>query len=241
MSPQTAAKCFAALIAILTPISAVAEPASSPRSADRANRVEAGPVTERSALPRPSRPLSRNGTTKKPQRGTGSMLRTIGALIFVVALIMIGSKFLRKHAPRLNGGIPDEAMQVLGKRAIGQKQVVHLVRLGSRILVIGGSPTGLQTLAEITDPIEVDFLSGMCQQDAPESQFTRGFLAMFRRQPIDDPSETPPPDEAAEPTASDRIRDGESRDEEFGSPPVEDELRRRLSVVEMTATEARHA
>lgn len=91
----------------------------------------------------------------------GSIWSTLGALALVVVLILLAGRLWKKHGHRLNGGLPGEAVQVLGRAPLGRQQTILLVRLGSRILVVGSSPEGLSTLAEITDPVEVDFLAGM--------------------------------------------------------------------------------
>jgi hypothetical protein len=41
---------------------------------------------------------------------------------------------------------------------------MHLVRIGRKLLLIAVSPAGSETLTEITDPVEVDRLGGLCQQ-----------------------------------------------------------------------------
>lgn len=126
---------------------------------------------------------SNGGKNKKP-RGAGSVWMSVGALLLIVVLIIVAAKLLKKHAPKLNGGIPEEAMELLGKRMLDQRQQVHLVRLGSRILVLGSNTQGqgLQPLTEITDPVEVDYLTGLCRKkQAMETPFAQGFLSFFRK------------------------------------------------------------
>lgn len=117
-------------------------------------------------------------------RGTGSVWGTLGALTVVLTLILVGARTWKKHGGALPGGIPSEALEVLGRRAIDQKQVLHLVRLGSRILVLGSSPGGIRTLAEIDDPVEVDLLTGLCQRDESAGSFSQAFSALFSRQAV---------------------------------------------------------
>ncbi len=138
------------------------------------------------SLTRPARSITPRDAKSGKKRASGSIWKSLGALLFVVVLIVVGAKLLGKHAPRLNGGIPTETLEVLGKRNIDQRQTIHLVRLGSRILVLGGSQQGLHTLAEITDPVEVDTIAGMCRRDENDGKFTQGFLALFRRKPVTD-------------------------------------------------------
>ncbi len=106
---------------------------------------------------------------------------TIGSLALVVALIVILARLWKKHGRMVGTGIPAEAVELLGKRHIDQQQAICLVRLGSRILVLGSSPNGLQTLSEISDPVEVDYLAGLCRQ--PNTDAAHTFRSLFQRHP----------------------------------------------------------
>ena len=59
--------------------------------------------------------------------------------------------------------------------------VPSLVRLGSKILLLGSSPAGLRTLAEVTDPVDVDFLAGVCRQNDADGTAAQTFRALFNR------------------------------------------------------------
>lgn len=201
------------------------------------SRPDAGSTDSTQPISRTARPITPAKSSKKNQRGSSSILRTIGALLFIVTLIFVGAKLLKKHTPRLSGGIPREALEVLGKRTIDQKQVVHLLRLGSRILVVGGSQQGLQTLAEITDPVEVDYLAGMCQRDETESRFTQGFLALFRREPGGEPAD----DAGNQAQTSTAAVSRETQTERFSAASGSDELAERLNALKPVAAEQRHA
>ena len=65
--------------------------------------------------------------------------------------------------------------------AVPTKKAFGMLRCGSRILVLAFSPQGVQVLTEMTDPVEVDFLTGLCRQSGDDSQSTGVFLDLFRR------------------------------------------------------------
>ena len=135
------------------------------------------------SISRPSRPLKPAAKSGEPRKqAAGSFWKTLIVLAVIVAVILAAAKHLKKHGPRLSGGIPADAMELLGKRAIDRGQLIYLVRLGSRILIIGSSAAGLQTLGEINDPVEIDYLSGLCRQPTQSSGITQGFLSLFNRQ-----------------------------------------------------------
>ena len=120
--------------------------------------------------------------TKQSSEGAGpgtSIVQTVLGLAFVLCLILIVAAWAKRHLPEANRALPSEAVQVLGQRPIGQRQIVQLIRCGSRILILGSTPNGLTTLSEVTDPVEVDYLAGLCRQDQPNS-VTSAFSRLFQ-------------------------------------------------------------
>jgi len=116
--------------------------------------------------------------TQRAKKG-GSLVQAALGLAFVLCLILIVAAWAKRRLPQANSALPSEAVQILGQRAVGQRQVIQLIRCGSRILVLGGTPNGLTTLSEITDPVEVDYLAGLCRQDHPSS-VTSAFSRLFQ-------------------------------------------------------------
>ncbi|MBT4866875.1 MAG: FliO/MopB family protein [Planctomycetaceae bacterium] len=108
-----------------------------------------------------------------------SAWKTFGTLAAIIGLIVVGARFWKKHGPKLTGGLPVEAIDVLGKRSVDARQSIVLVRLGSRILVLGSTANGLRTLSEVTDPVEVDYLAGLCHQRDAESGVAQSFRSLF--------------------------------------------------------------
>jgi len=72
----------------------------------------------------------------------------------VVAIIVAGFYVVRRCWPSV---IPVRAggVQVLGRSYIGPKQSVVLLKVGSKVLVVGVSAQNMTTLAEINDPSEI--------------------------------------------------------------------------------------
>ncbi len=178
----------------------VFDPSKAPRQPTTLNfpPVSDGPHKTHASPPGlPTDDLPREGTNRNgrkitPQSTTAgtsgsasapSAWTTFGALAVVIATILISAKLWKKHGPQSAGPIPHEAVELLGRRMIDQRQAIHLVRLGTRILVLGSSAAGLRTLAEISDPVEVDFLAGLCQKRGGASEGVQSFRTMFKRQP----------------------------------------------------------
>ena len=93
---------------------------------------------------------------------------------------------------------------MLGRKPLDYRNTIHLVRCGSRILILGSSQAGLASLSEISDPVEVDYLAGLCKPSEPGS-VADTFNQLFRK------FQAPETTEAA---------GGESEPEADGDPAV---------------------
>ncbi len=167
----------------------------------------------------PSAPASKSTTS--------GALSAVGALVVVVGLILILARLFRRHAPLFNQSLPTEALEVLGRRYLDQRQSILLLRLGSRILVVGSSPSGLQGIGELSDPVEVDLVAGMCRPNRNGPGLGSSFFNLIRGQtapPAKAGRAEPPrrtPSRAAEPVVATEAPD-------VRGPDPEQELIRRL-------------
>ncbi len=130
----------------------------------------------------------RGGTAEQSQRkfqspagGSSALYSTLGALAVVVLLVLGLARLWKKHSPAGRTTITSEALTVLGRKQLDPRNAVLLVRIGSRILVLGASAEGLRPLCEVTDPVEVDVLAGMCRQPAGDNNLALSFLSLFQR------------------------------------------------------------
>jgi flagellar biogenesis protein FliO len=117
------------------------------------------------------------GAVKKSGGGWWS---TLGGLAAVLALIYLAAKVLQKSVPAARKSLPPEVVQVLGRKPLDYRHTIHLVRFGSRLLMLGTSQEGVTTLSEINDPVEIDYLAGLCQPSEPAA-VSRTFQQLFRR------------------------------------------------------------
>jgi len=121
----------------------------------------------------------------------GSRMASIAASLFVVVgLFLIFAWVGKKNIKPGSGRLSKEIIQVLGKSQLAGKQQLELVRVGKKLLLLCVTPHSVETLTEITDPVEVERLLGIVREDSPgstsetfqqvltqlSSQPTRGFL-----------------------------------------------------------------
>ena len=75
--------------------------------------------------------------------------------------------------------MPREVVEVLGRAPLADHKQMQLLRLGNKLVLVAISQTGTDTLAEITEPTEVDRLTGLCYQRHPHSS-TVAFEKVFK-------------------------------------------------------------
>lgn len=199
-----------------------------PRPNAEPTRPAPSPIDDERLLRRPTGQPSSSSATAN---GVGSPITTVLASLFVIGLVVSLGRLWRKHGPKLAGGLPAEAIEWLGRRPVDAKQSIHLVRLGHRILVLGSSAEGLRTLAEIDDPVEVDYLAGLCRSAANETPVADTFRALFGRRESE-PNERPAPVSSPAPAAPPSERSA-PEDPAIG----DDALRRRLAARMQSAPE----
>jgi flagellar biogenesis protein FliO len=102
----------------------------------------------------------------------------IGSLAIVVGLFLLVAWVLRRGMPKQPRTLPAGILEVLGRAPLVGRQQVHLVRLGNKLLLLAITPSGIETLSEVTDPMEIDRLAGMCQQSSTHSS-TKAFTQVL--------------------------------------------------------------
>lgn len=152
-------------------------------AADAGGPAHAAPVViSEAAPPAALRRLTPRGETSQADSSGRSRMPSSGsalAALAVVVLLFFGAARLWKtHGPKLPTPAPREAIEVLGRCRIESRQSVYLVRLGSRVLVLGSSGGELSALSDITDPVEVDLITAQCRDGSGgSSPFSRLFEA----------------------------------------------------------------
>jgi flagellar biogenesis protein FliO len=109
-----------------------------------------------------------------------SAYSTAAALALVVGLFLLFAWVLRRGVRRTSGLLPSEVVGVVGRVQLSAKQYAELLRVGNKLVLVSLTPSGADTITEVTDPAEVDRLLGLCQQYDPHST-TKAFEQVFRQ------------------------------------------------------------
>ena len=117
-------------------------------------------------LPLPAR--SHTSQSNPEQRGKAvssisPLVSTAVSLGLIVGALFLVGRILKKQGFRGPSRLPDEALELLGRRTLEPRVSVHLVKCGGRILVLGVGPDGIRTLSEIDDPLQIEQLTSACR------------------------------------------------------------------------------
>ncbi len=111
-----------------------------------------------------------NGTDSKKKSTPARALATVlSSLAIVLGLFFAVVWFTRRALPAAATSLPSEVVESLGRAPLSGRQQMQLVRVGNKLVLLSVTATGADTLTEITDPQEVDRISGLCQQNQPGS------------------------------------------------------------------------
>jgi flagellar biogenesis protein FliO len=140
-------------------------------SATQAQQVDAAEIAPAKLALHPPKKNASVGAGNAAMPSVSTML---GSLAIVVGLFLLVAWTLRRGMPRQTPLLPQGILEVLGRAPLVGKQQVHLVRLGNKLLLLAITPAGIETLTEVTDPVEIDRLAGICQQGGAHSS-TKAF------------------------------------------------------------------
>jgi len=104
-----------------------------------ASPVPASPAAALPAMP-PGAPM-----TMAPTSSAGSLLQTIFALVFVLALLIGLAWFMKRYGPKVMGG--NNKMRVVSSLNLGGRERTVLVEVADQWIVVGASPGRINALA----------------------------------------------------------------------------------------------
>ncbi len=142
--------------------------APAPNEANRAGRLLklAPPAADRA---RPLRKREGVGGGLITPPGAGSLATIGGSLAIVTGLFLIVTWCLRRGTTGGSRALPTDVVELLGHRALPKGEQMHLIRVGTKLLLVCVAHNRVETLTEIADRDEADRLAGLCRQGHPQS------------------------------------------------------------------------
>ncbi|MFK7789419.1 MAG: FliO/MopB family protein [Phycisphaeraceae bacterium] len=112
--------------------------------------------------------------------GDGWLLSTLAALGVVLAIVF-GIRWLLKRGGVVSTATPQGGIvEVLSRTTVAPRSHVILMRVGSRILIVSDSTTGMRTLASVQDAEEVAELLGTIDS-AKSTSMTQNFGSVMKK------------------------------------------------------------
>ena len=128
------------------PASVPAETAAPGAAAEVASEK---PAAAAAAVPAPAAALPAMPpgapATMAPTSSAGSLLQTILALMFVLALLIGLAWFMKRYGPKVMGG--NNKMRVVSSLNLGGRERIVLVEVADQWIVVGASPGRINALA----------------------------------------------------------------------------------------------
>ncbi len=120
------------------------------------------------------------GEAPKASGGTLQTVVSVGSSLLLVVGLFLGVAWCYRKtlSSTAGGGLPKQVVNVLGRTSISTRQQMVLVRFGSKLLLVSVIQGEARTLGEITDPLEVDQLVGLCESGQPGS-ITNSFKSVL--------------------------------------------------------------
>ncbi len=126
-------------------------------------------------------PAAERGLPPPPDVSPGRSLVVVGgSLMVVLGVFFVVAWLSRRGMTGASQVLPADVVEVVGRATLAGRQQMHLVRLGSKLVLISVMSNGAETLAEVTDVDEVNRLLGLCRQTQSGS-VTRSFQEVFRQ------------------------------------------------------------
>ncbi|MFT5524325.1 MAG: flagellar biogenesis protein FliO [Pirellulaceae bacterium] len=99
----------------------------------------------------------------------GVLTTATASLVIVISLFLLLVFLTRKTLPKGNAQLPTDVVETLGRATLSNRQAMQLVKIGKKLILLSVTPTGAETLTEITDADEVQRLIALCQTGAGTS------------------------------------------------------------------------
>lgn len=108
------------------------------------------------------------------------LLETLTALAIVILVIFGVRMALQRLSGRRGSANSGPLIEVLARNPIGPKSQVLFLRINQRIIVAAQTPSGMDTLTELSEPDDIAWVMGHVASNQPQS-ITRSFRNMLSR------------------------------------------------------------
>jgi flagellar biogenesis protein FliO len=115
-----------------------------------------------SSQPRSDATDGKNGRARAPSVPS-SAVSVFASLGVVLGLFFVMAWIVRRGAPQTSKFVPNEVVELLGRAPLAHRQHAQLLKVGNKMVLVAVTPTGADTITEITDAAEVERLVSLCR------------------------------------------------------------------------------
>lgn len=182
-SPQTPASNDANPISLETS----GRPAELPESPELPQTPARSESDLYPTLTRPDKKQPDAKSVSPSGKGLHAALTVVSSLALVLGLFFVTAWCLRRTGAGGLATLPSDVFETLGRAPLTNRQQVHLLRCGSKLLLVSVTPDGAETLAEIDEPDEVVRLTGLCKANHAGNAAVafRQVLRQFAKEPAE--------------------------------------------------------
>ena len=109
-------------------------------------------------------PSSSESVGAEHSTGTFQMIVSVGSSLLIVLGLIVGAAWCyRKASPTASSSLPKDVLQVLGRAPLAPRQQLVLLRFNNKLVLVSNLQGEVRTISEITDPLEVDRVAGICE------------------------------------------------------------------------------
>jgi flagellar biogenesis protein FliO len=105
---------------------------------------------------------------------------TVAAMLLVFGLFLLSIWLVKRAAAKPTSALPEEVVSVLGRKQLAGREFAQLLHVGNKLVLVSVTSGGMKPITEVTDPVEVDRLLGICAQSRPDSG-SAAFRQVFDR------------------------------------------------------------
>lgn len=144
------------------------------------------PAAQESLLRLPRSNTDKSQGRKLDPTAWGPIATTFSALAVVLGIFLIFAWMMKRASGKGASGLPNELVEILGQVPLNGRQRLCVVRFGRKLVLACVSIDGAETLAELTDPEEVEELLAVWRRTSPASA-SHAFRKVFAQYVAEEP------------------------------------------------------
>lgn len=147
--------------------------AATPSPIERSTAVDSSPRRLQLGRTKPTSEAQHPSATRSNNLLGGladsSAVTALAALAFVAGLFLLFAWFVKRGMPASSQVVPAEAVRILGRVPLGARQFGNLLQLGDKLVLVHVTPSGVEKIAEVDNPQEVERMIALCSKNSSGS------------------------------------------------------------------------